>query len=119
MNHPGEIAPLAAMTQATVALVNNAQREHQEFLQTVEAAARENGAVIEALGPSGVAVIPAEDGCAPIWHAQAGRRAVLSFAMQGQSDVGGRAAWVQGGESTGAGHWALELSTPVGSVRCV
>jgi UDP-N-acetylmuramoyl-tripeptide--D-alanyl-D-alanine ligase len=119
MNHPGEIAPLAAMTHATVALVNNAQREHQEFLQTVEAAARENGAVIEALGPSGVAVIPAEDGCAPIWHAQAGRRAVLSFAMQGQSDVGGRAAWVQGGESTGAGHWALELSTPVGSAPVV
>ncbi|MDP1346430.1 Mur ligase family protein, partial [Klebsiella pneumoniae] len=28
MNHPGEIAPLAAMTQPPVALVNNAQREH-------------------------------------------------------------------------------------------
>ena len=39
MNHPGEIAVLAAMAQATVALVNNAQREHQEFMHTVEAVA--------------------------------------------------------------------------------
>ena len=37
MNHPGEIPYLAALTQPTVALVNNAQREHQEFMGTVEA----------------------------------------------------------------------------------
>jgi UDP-N-acetylmuramoyl-tripeptide--D-alanyl-D-alanine ligase len=118
MNHPGEIAPLAAMAQPTVALVNNAQREHQEFLQTVEAAARENGAVIAALGPAGVAVFPAEDACAPIWHAMAGQRAVLSFALQGQADVTGRAQWIpaggNGSETMGAGHWALELRTPAG-----
>ena len=44
MNHPGEIAVLAAMAQPTVALVNNAQREHLEFMQTVQAVAEENGA---------------------------------------------------------------------------
>lgn len=108
MNHPGEIAPLARMAAPTVALVNNAQREHQEFLQTVEAAARENGAVIEALAPAGVAVFPAEDDCAPIWHAMAGARPHLSFALQGEADVTGRATWVD------AGHWALELHTPAG-----
>ena len=52
MNHPGEIASLAAMTLPTVALVNNAQREHLEFMATVEAVARENGAVIAALPAS-------------------------------------------------------------------
>ena len=32
MNHPGEIASLARMAAPTVALVNNAQREHLEFM---------------------------------------------------------------------------------------
>ncbi|QPF75333.1 UDP-N-acetylmuramoyl-tripeptide--D-alanyl-D-alanine ligase [Roseateles sp. DAIF2] len=118
MNHPGEIAPLAAMAQPTVALVNNAQREHQEFLQTVEAAAEENGAALEALSPAGIAVFPADDACAPIWQRQAGTRATLTFALQGQADVGGHAQWVQGGTEGGAGsagHWALELQTPAGN----
>src|SRR5690606_20447831 len=35
MNHPGEIAQLAAIALPTVGLVNNAQREHQEFMHTV------------------------------------------------------------------------------------
>ena len=50
MNHPGEIAPLARITAPTVALVNNAQREHLEFMADVRAVALENGAVIVALG---------------------------------------------------------------------
>src|SRR5690606_11034904 len=37
MNHPGEIQHLAAIAAPTVALVNNAQREHQEFMAGVEA----------------------------------------------------------------------------------
>ena len=49
MNHPGEIAQLAAIGQPTVALVNNAQREHMEFMATVEAVARENAAAFAAL----------------------------------------------------------------------
>jgi UDP-N-acetylmuramoyl-tripeptide--D-alanyl-D-alanine ligase len=109
MNHPGEIAPLAAMTQPTVALVNNAQREHQEFMATVEAVARENGAVLEALASSGCAVFPAEDACAPIWFEMAGARPHLTFALRGEADVTGEAQW----QGT---HWALELHTPAGTV---
>ncbi|WP_457350225.1 UDP-N-acetylmuramoyl-tripeptide--D-alanyl-D-alanine ligase [Roseateles sp. P5_D6] len=108
MNHPGEIAPLAAMTQPTVALVNNAQREHQEFMATVEAVARENGAVIEALSASGCAVFPAEDACAPIWLELAAQRPHLSFALRGEADVTGDAVWI-------GTHWALELHTPAGT----
>jgi UDP-N-acetylmuramoyl-tripeptide--D-alanyl-D-alanine ligase len=109
MNHPGEIAPLAAMTAPTVALVNNAQREHQEFMATVEAVARENGAVLQALPPSGCAVFPADDACAPVWFEMAGARPHLTFALHGQADVTGDAQW-QGM------HWALELHTPAGTV---
>ena len=55
MNHPGEIAQLAAITAPGVALVNNAQREHQEFMQTVLAVAQENGSVINSLPADGIA----------------------------------------------------------------
>jgi UDP-N-acetylmuramyl pentapeptide synthase len=41
MNHPGEIEELAQWVQPKVALVNNAQREHQEFMGSVEAVAKE------------------------------------------------------------------------------
>ena len=108
MNHPGEIAPLAAMAQPTVALVNNAQREHQEFMATVEAVARENGAVLQALSPSGCAVFPAEDACAPIWFELAGSRPHLTFALRGQADLTADAQWL-------GSHWAVELHTPAGT----
>ena len=108
MNHPGEIAKLAAMAAPTVALVNNAQREHQEFMASVEAVARENGTVIESLGPAGVAVFPADDAQAPLWHELAGTRPTLTFALQGAADVHCHAEWA-------ADHWALMLHTPPGS----
>ncbi len=109
MNHPGEIAPLARMAAPTVALVNNAQREHQEFMASVEATARENGAAIQALSPRGVAVFPADDACAPIWWQLAGQRPHMTFARQGDADVRCDATW------TGQ-HWAAQIHTPVGEL---
>ncbi|MGH6608652.1 MAG: UDP-N-acetylmuramoyl-tripeptide--D-alanyl-D-alanine ligase [Burkholderiaceae bacterium] len=87
MNHPGEIAWLAQLVKPTVALVNNAQREHQEFMQSVEATAYENGEVIAALGGDTVAVFPADDACAPIWRQLAGTRRVIDFALEGSAIV--------------------------------
>ena len=81
MNHPGEIALLSAIAQANVALVNNAQREHQEFMQTVEAVAIENGAVIQSLPVDGVAVFPAHDTYTAIWKEFAGQRKTLTFGL--------------------------------------
>ncbi len=108
MNHPGEIAQLAALAAPSVALVNNAQREHQEFMHGVEAVARENGAVIEALGPTGTAVFPADDAHAPLWHDLAGRRPMLSFALAGAADLTAEAVW-------SGDHWAAVLHTPAGA----
>lgn len=79
MNQPGEIAWLASIAQASVALVNNAQREHQEFLGTVEATAHENGAALAALPADGVAVFPGDDVHAPIWRALATGRRTIDF----------------------------------------
>src|SRR5512133_3245681 len=79
MNHPGEIAALAAIAQPTVALVNNAQREHLEFMATVEAVAQDNGSVIDALPAEGVAVFPSDDVYSALWAEKAGSRAFLCF----------------------------------------
>ncbi len=90
MNHPGEIAQLAKVAQPTVGLVNNAQREHQEFMASVEAVAIENGAVIQSLPPNGTAVFPADDPYTSLWHGYAkesGRRKVITFGMTDDADI--------------------------------
>jgi UDP-N-acetylmuramoyl-tripeptide--D-alanyl-D-alanine ligase len=109
MNHPGEIAPLAALAAPTVALVNNAQREHLEFMADVASVARENGAAIAALAGDGVAVFPADDAHTPLWRELAGARRTLSFALDAPADVRGSADW-QGG------HWAAHIETPMGNI---
>ncbi len=125
MNHPGEIAALAAVAQPTVALVNNAQREHLEFMQTVQAVALENGAVLSALPASGVAVFPADEEFTPLWTDLAASRRMARFALTGnatatvatsatttvpsaaQTLVCRAASWVEGAwtvEASGLGH---------------
>ncbi len=125
MNHPGEIAQLAAIAQPTVAVVNNAQREHQEFMASVLAVAEENGAVISALPADGVAVYPADDAHAAVWRALAAGRPTLTFALragadnprQAAADVHDDAQWVAAtGPGGDAGHWLVRLHTPAGAV---
>lgn len=113
MNHPGEIAQLSGIACPTVGLVNNAQREHQEFMRSVEAVARENGAVISSLPADGTAVFPADDVFTPLWRELAGARRVLTFALEGagvQADVSGRASWQQD-------RWQVSASTPQGAAE--
>jgi UDP-N-acetylmuramoyl-tripeptide--D-alanyl-D-alanine ligase len=86
MNHPGEIARLAAIAAPTVAMVNNAQREHQEFMHTVEAVARENGSVLQALPSDGVAVFPGDDTYTDLWRGLA-TCPVLTFGLTEQCNV--------------------------------
>jgi UDP-N-acetylmuramoyl-tripeptide--D-alanyl-D-alanine ligase len=111
MNHVGEIAHLAAIAQPTIALVNNAQREHQEFMVTVEAVARENGAVFAALPASGTAVFPADDAYTPLWHTLAGARPTVTFALDAAADVSGAALW-----NNAQGAWNITATTPAGAL---
>jgi UDP-N-acetylmuramoyl-tripeptide--D-alanyl-D-alanine ligase len=83
MNHPGETAELAAIAQPTIALVTNAQREHQEFMVSVEAVAHEHALGIAALPADGAAVFPADDAYADIWRAAAGKRSCVEFNSEG------------------------------------
>jgi len=114
MNHPGEIARLAAMAQPTIALVNNAQREHQEFMATVEAVARENGCVFAALPPEGTAVFPDGDDYTSLWEELAlegGPRRCLRFGTSEGADIALVAAQWQGEA------WHFEARTPIGPVQ--
>ena len=90
MNHPGETAYLARIAQPTVAVINNAQREHQEFMVSVAAVAQEHSAVLAALADDGVAVFPAESEFASMWREIAGKRRVLDFALDARAAVSGR-----------------------------
>ena len=110
MNHPGEIALLASMARPTVALVNNAQREHLEFMETVEAVAHENGAVIAALPADGVAVFPHDDTFAPLWRSMAGERKCLTFALDTAADITAAAPlWHDSA-------WTVDATTPAGAL---
>ncbi len=108
MNHPGEIAYLARLVQPTVALVNNAQREHQEFMHTVQAVAEENGAVLQALPADGVAVYPQDDAYTALWDGLAGERARCCFALVAGEVHAAVVVWH-------AGAWQFTLRTPEGT----
>ena len=91
MNHPGEIAELAAIARPTIALVNNAQREHLEFMHSVQGVAAENASVFDALPADGVAVVNADDPMAGYFRDRAGGRRRIEFGI-GVAEVSGRCA---------------------------
>ena len=109
MNHPGEIAYLAGLVAPSVALVNNAQREHLEFMHTVEAVAKENGSVIAALAPMGCAVYPFGDAYSSLWGALAHDRRVCTFGPTGADVSLVQADWVDAA-------WQVQAMTPRGNV---
>ena len=111
MNHPGEIDTLARYAQPSIGLVNNAQREHLEFMATVKAVALENGDVIRHLSANGVAVFPAQDVYTELWKKLAGARRVLTFGFT-QGDVQAHdIAWINGA-------WSFQLTTARAALTC-
>ncbi|HZI84748.1 MAG TPA: Mur ligase family protein, partial [Casimicrobiaceae bacterium] len=74
MNHRGETAALAAIAQPTIAIITNAQREHQEFMKSVADVAKEHAAVLNALPRDGLAAINADDDHAALWRDAVARR---------------------------------------------
>ncbi len=87
INHPGETRLLAGFAQPTVALVNNAQREHQEFMKSVEDVAKEHAELFTALPADGTAVINADDRFADLWRTSAGARRKINFGLTSTADV--------------------------------
>ncbi|MGQ0510868.1 MAG: UDP-N-acetylmuramoyl-tripeptide--D-alanyl-D-alanine ligase [Betaproteobacteria bacterium] len=110
MNHPGEIAYLAAIAKPTIAVVTNAQREHQEFMKTVEAAAIENSSVFESLPSEGISVVNADDEQAPVFRRAKGARRTVEFRIEGGADV--TATYVLGPLSSD-----IVVRTPAGEAK--
>lgn len=81
MNHPGETKQLAEIASPNIVLVNNAQREHQEFMQTVEAVASEHALAILALPIDGIAIFPQDSQYVDIWRKACGTRMSLEFVL--------------------------------------
>lgn len=121
MNHPGEMAYLAGIAQANIAVITNAQREHQEFMHSVEATAYENGAVIEALPGDGVAVFPGDDAFCGIWRAMAEGRTVMDFGFEPTAQVFGRYQLSETGARVAADtpQGALDFQLPIAGVHNV
>ncbi len=110
VNHPGETAALAAIASPTVALVNNAQREHQEFMKGVAEVAREHGAVFASLRPGGVGVINADDEFAGYWRGLLAGGRVRDFGIDRPAQVSGRHELTHFGSE-------IELRAPEGAAK--
>jgi UDP-N-acetylmuramoyl-tripeptide--D-alanyl-D-alanine ligase len=114
MNHPGETAELAAIAQPTVALINNAQREHQEFMKSIADVALEHAALVRALRDEGTAVLNADDPSVDVWRAAARERPgvrVVDFALAHPAAIRLR--------NPRAAADAMQITTPAGDATLI
>lgn len=110
ISFPGETERLSKLAKPTIALINNAQREHQEFMLTVEGVALEHASLIHALPHNGIAVFPADDQYSKIWYVAAIGNRVIDFALK--NDLKKTTAQVTGRIIDGK----LIINTPVGCI---
>lgn len=89
-NHPGEIARVAAVAQATIVVVTNALRDHLEYLGSVAQMAEENADALRALPGDGIAVINADDPHVAVFRQAADARRRVEFALDAPAGVGAR-----------------------------
>jgi UDP-N-acetylmuramoyl-tripeptide--D-alanyl-D-alanine ligase len=123
MNHPGETAMLSAIAEPTIGVINNAQREHQEFMNSVADVAAEHASLLGALPDDGYAVINADDDYAVFWREVVARRnadgaslIVRDFGMRAPAAISARSesrAWGSSVQvTTPEGAASFELNVP-------
>jgi UDP-N-acetylmuramoyl-tripeptide--D-alanyl-D-alanine ligase len=61
MNHPGEIAPLAAIAQPNAAIISNVGTAHIEYMGSREAIAQEKGDLVAEVPEDGCVILNADD----------------------------------------------------------
>ena len=112
MNHRGETGELGRLAAPTIVVVNNAQREHQEFMRSVADVAAEHADAILTLPRYGVAVVNGDDAHADAWRTAALRAGAIVVAFGTRRDADVRAE-----VTLHADRSTLELSTPAGSAE--
>jgi UDP-N-acetylmuramoyl-tripeptide--D-alanyl-D-alanine ligase len=107
MNHRGETRTLCAIARPTIVVVNNAQREHQEFMASVAEVAAEHADAVASLPHGGVAVLNADDASLAVWRgaAQIADAAVRTFALHARADVTARVTPVPEGSVLSLRTW--------------
>ena len=105
----GEIADLAAMAQPSIGVVTAVQAVHLSRIGTIEAVERAKGELLEALPPTGTAVLNADDPIVTGMDRRTAARAVR-YGFAESADV--RATEVR---SAGTEGMRFTLRTPVGA----
>ena len=107
MNHRGETRELCAIAKPTIVAINNAQREHQEFMASVADVAAEHADAVVALPHGGVAVLNADDASCGVWRdaAAVAGAAVRTFGLNAPADVSARVAAADAGSVLALKTW--------------
>ena len=78
MNHPGEIAPLAALARPDAAIVTNVGTAHIEYMGSREAIAQEKGELAASVHEKGTVFLCADDDFSPAISARCSARVVTA-----------------------------------------
>lgn len=87
-NHAGEIEYLTALAEPDVVAITNAGAAHLEGFGSIEGVAKAKGEILCGRSRPGVAVLNADDEYFNFWSAMVKDIDVVSFGIDGQSDVG-------------------------------
>lgn len=108
-NHFGEIRHLTNLIKPDVAVLLNAMSGHLEGFGDVAGVARAKGEIFAGLKENGVAILNADDNYFAYWRDLAGKREVLSFALENKADV-----VAEGVRIDDKGHARCKINLPDG-----
>jgi UDP-N-acetylmuramoyl-tripeptide--D-alanyl-D-alanine ligase len=114
-NHQGEIAHLATIAEPSIGIVTNAGAAHLEGFGSLHGVAVGKGEMFQALQPSGVAVVNADDAFAGMWRDACAANRVLSFGFEQPADF--TAHKVQSVADAAGFRVDFDLVTPAGTQR--
>lgn len=116
-NHPGEIAVLADIAAANIAVITNAARAHLEGFGSIEDVARTKGELLDSLAAGETAVLNRDDPFFADWSGRIGDAELRSFGLSGSADycAEGIRQVVQDGQPA----FRFLLASPVGRVEIV